>query len=323
MFSTRRLVFNALTFVPGALDVPFVRRRLTRRSTGTGGTNQARYCYSTWLRHLSHAAKNGLNTHPMTIAELGPGDSIGIGLAAILAGAEQYFAFDVVAHANVDRNLAIFDGLVRLFRERAAIPAQDEFPHLQPQLTDYAFPAQLLSNERLEASLHPVRLERIRKSIRCQSTPESMIHYRAPWNTAATILPNAVDMIFSQAVLEHVDDLPDVYRALHGWLRPGGFMSHEIDFKCHDSAREWNGHWTYSDAMWKLVRGKDVWLINRIPHSTHRQLIEQSGFRILEDVCVRKPCTFGRRKLARRFRHLTDDDLVTSEAFIQAVKISH
>jgi methyltransferase family protein len=323
VFSTRRLLFNAFTFMPGAMQLPLIRRRLVRRATGTGGTNQARYCYATWLRHLVHAGSNRLNTNPRVVAELGPGDSIGIGLAAILTGAEQYYAFDVVAHANIERNLAIFEGLVELFKSRANIPDSVEFPKLEPSLPEYSFPHHLLSSERLDAALDPSRLERIRESIRRQSQPNSMIHYRAPWNTSSTILPNSVDLIFSQAVLEHVDDLEDVYRALHTWLRPGGYMSHEIDFKCHDSAREWNGHWTYSEAMWTLVRGKDVWLINRVPHSVHIRLMQTCGFQIVEDTPVQKPCKFSRRRLARRFRDLTDDDLITSEAFVQAVKISH
>jgi hypothetical protein len=183
------------------MQLPPVRRRLMRRATGTGGTNQARYCYSTWLRHLVHAATNGLNTDPKVVAELGPGDSIGIGLAAILTGAEQYYAFDVVAHANVERNMAIFEGMVHLLRDRTGIPDNTEFPNLEPSLPEYSFPHELLSSERLTAALEPTRLARIRESIQRQSQPGSMVHYRAPWNTSSTILPNSVDMIFSQAVL--------------------------------------------------------------------------------------------------------------------------
>jgi len=50
-------------------------------SRGTGGTISARYCYGVWLRHLVMAHENGLSIQPDTIIELGPGDSLGIGLA--------------------------------------------------------------------------------------------------------------------------------------------------------------------------------------------------------------------------------------------------
>ncbi|MET0659721.1 MAG: hypothetical protein ABW110_16355, partial [Steroidobacteraceae bacterium] len=104
------------------------------------------------------------------------------------------------------------------------------------------------------------------------------------------------------------------------WLRPNGYMSHQIDFKCHDSAREWNGHWTYSDLMWKIARGKDTWLINREPHSTHVRLIHECGFRVVEDARVSRPSKITRSQLASRFQQLTDADLTTCDAFIQVVK---
>ena len=117
-----------------------------------------------------------------------------------------------------------------------------------------------------------------------------------------------------------MDDLADVYQAMYLWLKPGGHVSHQIDFKCHDSADEWNGHWTYSDLMWKLVRGKETWLINRQPYSTHVDLLKRCGFRIVGEQLVRSPSHVTRQQLARRFQFLTDDDLTTADAFIQAVK---
>ena len=91
-------------------------------SKGTGGTISARYCYSVWLRHLTMAYKNGLSTQLDTIAELGPGDSIGIGLAALISGVNRYYAFDVVDYTSNKRNIEIFDELVDLFKKREKIP---------------------------------------------------------------------------------------------------------------------------------------------------------------------------------------------------------
>ncbi len=320
MISTKRLLFNAATFIPGIARLGSVRRVVKRRSIGTHGTNEARYCYSVWLRHLSVAASNGLDTNPKAVAELGPGDSIGIGIAAMLTGVERYYAFDVVAHANTARNLAIFDGLVELFRARVDIPGTDEYPRVQPTLDDYAYPEQLLSPERMAAALEPGRLARIRDSIQNTDSRDSMMQYRAPWNTSEAVERGTLDMVYSQATLEHVDALAEVYRAMYAWLKPGGFMSHEIDFKCHGHAREWNGHWTYSDFMWKLVRGKDVWLINRLPWSTHLRLMKSSGFRVVSEQIVSKESKVTRAQLAPRFRHLTDQDLSTADVFVQAVK---
>jgi hypothetical protein len=128
-------------------------------------------------------------------------------------------------------------------------------------------------------------------------------------------------MIYSQAVLEHVTDLRYAYDVLTGWLKPGGFMSHQIDFKCHGTARAWNGHWTYSDFMWRLIKGRRPYLLNREPHSTHLRLLQETGLTIVGDVTFRKSSEVERRQLAARFRNMSDDDITTSGAFVQGVKL--
>ena len=42
------------------------------------------------------------------IAEVGPGDSIGVGLLALLLRVEKYYAFDVVRFANVKKICKFF-----------------------------------------------------------------------------------------------------------------------------------------------------------------------------------------------------------------------
>jgi len=286
----------------------------------TGGTDSARYCYSVWLRHLISGFTNSTGVAvPGVVAELGPGDSIGIGLAALLSGAGRYFALDLVPYSALGKNLEIFEELVALFSGRARIPDDSEFPFLYPKLQRYDFPGQLLGEDQLMKSLAANRLEAIRSSIRASEGKESMISYRAPWNAPEVIDDGSVDFIFSQAVLEHVDDLAGVYSAMRRWLRPGGIMTHQIDFKSHGKANAWNGHWTYEDVVWKMIVGRRAYLLNRQPHSVHLKLMEQSGFRILEDTVFRSESHLERRLLAAKFRRLSDDDLTTSGAFIVAV----
>src|SRR5689334_3926898 len=87
MIVYRRMILNSLLLVPGMQRLQEIRSPLRKRHLGTGGSSSARYCYSVWLRHLSMAARLGLNTDPKDVAELGPGHSIGVGLAALLSGA--------------------------------------------------------------------------------------------------------------------------------------------------------------------------------------------------------------------------------------------
>ncbi|MEC4686588.1 MAG: methyltransferase domain-containing protein [Nitrospirota bacterium] len=268
------------------------------------------------------AKSNGLNPYPKIVAELGPGDSLGIGLAALISGCDKYFAFDIVEYANTERNLKIFDGLVTLFKNRAAIPGEDEFPKLKPYLDGYDFPSDILDENRLQHALEKSRIEKIRDAISHPQLNESLIQYKVPWYDASILEKESIDMIYSQAVLEHVDDLRNTYKSMRLWLKPTGYISNQIDFKCHGTAGEWNGHWVYSDFTWKLLRGKRPYLLNREPHSTHVAIMKEEGFRVVCDKKIKSKSRFTIDDLASRFKSISDDDLTTSGAFIQAVKIN-
>lgn len=307
--SLKPLLEGAATLLPGV-------QRLARRRTG--GTDSARYCYSVWLRHLVLAERHGLSAFPACVAELGPGDSLGIGLAALLSGAERYLGLDLVAHAGLERNVAVLEELIELFARRTSIPGEEEFPEVKPRLARYEFPAGILTAGRLAGSLGAARLERIRRAVRAPGAG-AMIEYCAPWFDAARIKPASVDMIFSQAVLEHVDDLEAAYGAMRRWLKPGGLMSHQIDFRSHGFAAQWNGHWAYSELAWRIVRGGRPYLLNREPRSTHRRLLAAHGFRIAFEQSVTRPSGIGRQRLARRFRAMSEEDLTTAGWFVQAL----
>ena len=99
---------------------------------GTGGTNSARYCYAVWLRHRILARNAGAPARARVVAELGPGDSLGIGLCALLSGAERYVGLDVVRHARQAVNAQVFEDLLGLFARKADVPSQEEFPAVRP-----------------------------------------------------------------------------------------------------------------------------------------------------------------------------------------------
>jgi SAM-dependent methyltransferase len=301
------------TYVPGLYS--------PERGT-TGGTSDPRYCYSVWLRHLTMLRASGLPTDPEVVAELGPGDSLGLGLAALLSGASRYYALDVVRYAASPRNVEVLDQLVALFVARASIPGPDELPEAKPVLDGYEFPNDVLTPARLEQALAPSRVEAIRAALLEEGSDEGTIRIRyfAPWNDPEVIEEGSVDLIYSQAALEHVDDLDTTYGALRRWLAPDGVMSHQIDFRSHGTAKEWNGHWTYPDLLWAIVRGRRTYLLNRAPYSTHLDALRRHGFGLVHSVRVETPSEVPRSRLARRFRELSDEDLRTSGAYVQAVR---
>jgi SAM-dependent methyltransferase len=286
----------------------------------TGGTNESRYCYSVWHRHLNNwrAANSQL---PQTAAELGPGDSLGIGFSALLSGVDQVHFLDVVKYWDSKRNLTIFEELVELFRSKAAIPNNGEYPLVTPALEDYSFPSNILTDEILKKSLDENRLNSIRKEILNIDNPgNSFIKYQIPWFSSDIVQPDTLDFIYSQAVLEHVEDLDNTYMAMRRWLKPAGLMSHSIDFRSHGITPSWNGHWTFSDFEWQIVKGGKSFLINRQPYSKHLELHSKHGFDLIFDKPEKSANKYKRDQIAKTFRALSENDLTTSTTYILSRK---
>jgi hypothetical protein len=107
---------------------------------------------------------------------------------------------------------------------------------------------------------------------------------------------------------------------MHTWLKPGGILSHQIDFQCHGTAEQWNGHWAYSDFTWNIIRGRRPYLLNRCSQSDHIRSLERTGFQLLHSLAVTAGGGIERRQLAPRFRRLSDQDLQTSGAYLLAKK---
>lgn len=262
---------------------------------------------------------NGMRIMPNTVAELGPGDSLGTGLAALLSGANHYYALDVVHYANTPRNLMIFDQLVSLFQRRAGRPSKG-WPDYDQHLDQNMFPSHILTPSVLESALAPDRIAAIRSALMHPSldTDRITIRYMVPWNETSVIRQGTVDLVFSHVVLEQVVNLEETYRACATWLKPGGWMSHQIDLTCYDQGKLWNDHWTYPDWIWKIVTGRRSFYLNRQPCSQHIQLLRASGFEIACHLNATRIDGIKRSQLALRWNGLSEDDFTCAATFIQA-----
>ena len=78
-----------------------------------------------------------------------------------------------------------------------------------------------------------------------------------------------------------------------GWLRPGGVMSHQIDFSCPGGV-PWNHHWAYGPFAWKLIRGNRPYYVNRVPLSEYLRLLDADAagadWREAAEVILRLDC---------------------------------
>jgi hypothetical protein len=197
-------------------------------------------------------------------------------MAALIAGASRYRAYDLAAHFAPAANLKTFDALVALFQARTPIPHEGELSLIFPFLDDYAFPASL-TDEWLRAALAPQRLASIREDIEAGGGDLIKINI----GMVREAIDGRADWLASHSVLEHVDDLAGLYRFLEASLKPNGVMTHLIDFSAHGLSGDWNGHWATSDLQWKLLRGRRLYLLNRQPLNTHLDLLERHGMPVV------------------------------------------
>ncbi|NKB99378.1 MAG: methyltransferase domain-containing protein [Pseudomonadales bacterium] len=261
---------------------------------------------------------------PKTMAELGPGASLGIGLAAMLSGVDHYVALDVVAHSNRENNLKVLDELVEIFQARSPRRSKG-WPDFDELLDERLFPSHILTNNVLERTLCKERVDSIRRAIMDPSYDADVsIRYGVPDDASShregIIERESIDFVVSHSVLEHVAALDQIYGVLRSWLKPGGMMSHQIDYTGHGVSSTWNGYRSYSEYFWKLLVGKRAFLINREPHSVHVGLIKQSGFSVRRELCSYRVDGMPRHRLARRWQAISDEDLSCAGAFLQAVK---
>jgi SAM-dependent methyltransferase len=292
-------------------------------------TDIARAYYSVWMRMLVTMHEKGvLDMHTIkTVGEIGPGDSLTAGLSAILSGANTYVALDIVPTAHNYDNLELFEELVSLFKNKASIPDEVEQPKQQPHLSSYAFPSHIISDTDLERLLAPERLQNIRAAIRSfvknEIDPHNEIQILliTPWHDEAQITKHAesIDLIFSNAAMEHVDDVPRTYESAAKLLSKGGLLSSAIDYKSHDTAGLWNGHWTYSPLMWRLVSGKTTYLINRWSHAMHLREL-QKFFDIVVDIPLSRKNVLVESDIASPYNKSPFAEFGVSEGYIVGKK---
>lgn len=106
----------------------------------------------------------------------------------------------------------------------------------------------------------------------------------------ADVAESSVDLLYSLAVMEHVDDVRGKVRRMHRALAPGGLAIHTIDLREHYTPERQGfdknvslDFLKYSGQEWeaKFPPGTEYY-INRLRASEHRAIFEQEGFDVLE-----------------------------------------
>ena len=318
MIKPRTVVTGLVSYLPGALAL-YERRFLRPNPTSASAS------YGIFFKHLLLARASGMQTMPRTVVELGPGLTLGVGLASLICGAERYVALDVVPFADRAQTLPLFDELVTLFRQGARPQNLSGFPNYERLWAEH---------ERLHADGWPFktsgaattssadRLARLRTNLAkfASGQEQGVIDYRAPWLSSDSALNGLADWLMSHTVLQHVDDLPAVWQAIGRMLAPHGYTTHQVNFDSHGTCAEWNGHWGCPEWLWRVALGRKKFLINRLPVSAYRRAIERAGLVAADLQCNPDEAGMQRSELVGPWRELTEEDLRTHGAFIVGKK---
>ena len=297
LWKTPHIAKGILTYVP-------LLRAWRSRFALSGGTDSADYCYRVWIRHLSRLTDHGFKLQGAHIGELGPGDSIATGLAALLCGGGRYTGLDAIPYfATVDLE-AMLNDIAEMLESRTPMARLDRYPV-----------------EAIDWSRLPENREDLRAGIRAGVNNCERLRYQAPWTSPDVIEREALDLVFSEGVLQCIDDIDATYQAMSYWLKPGGFASHAIGCSAGGLSPYWNGHWAFSDLEWRLVRGGRKFLLNRMPASAHIRCAESAGFEVLTCDRVYYPDGLDTASLAPRFREMDQEDLRTSRIILLLRKL--
>ena len=129
-----------------------------------------------------------------------------------------------------------------------------------------------------------------------------------------TIKTESVDLIFSQAVLEHIHKniFSETMRECRRIIKKNGIASHRIDLKDHLGGGL--NHLRFSQRLWESsLFINSGFYTNRINYSDMLSLMAASGFEV-EIVNVNRwsQMPIDRKKLNSIFTKLSDDDLLVS-----------
>lgn len=267
---------------------PSLYVRLTRQ-TGRGARDSetpeqiASYfarCVDDYFAVLGLAGDEGARfLSGKTVLEYGPGDLPGVAMLLVAHGARKVYCVD-------------------------------RFSMFAPSAKNFEVV------ERLAASLAPDARERL-MSCFVSGEPESgfskeRIEYVVrPRGLSA--LQEAVDLVVSRAVLEHVNDLPALFADMVDALREGALAVHQVDLRSHGlHRRNPLDFLTLSPAMWDLLYSHKG-VPNRHRIDAYRSILaslpvtvdklEPTSCASARDVAEVRPL------LAGRFRSLSDEDL--------------
>lgn len=241
-----------------------------------GAMHQADYAVGVVLGHVEHLG--GVEAVRGAVClEIGPGDSLASAVIANALGARRIYLVDAGDFANRDIN--VYRQVAKRLLERG-IPAAD-----------------LADTGSVDEMLRRLNAEYLTNGL--QSLHD--------------LASGSVDLIWSHAVLEHIRlrEVGPFFRALRRVSTSHARMSHRIDFMDHLGGSLNNLR--FPEWLWESeFMARSGFYTNRVRSSDMQQALRDAGFRLTSVSAGRwDDLPLSRRRLARPFRDLDEEDLLT------------
>lgn len=234
------------------------------------------YALGVFDAHLNRVGRNG-DLSGQVVLEIGPGDSVA---TAIIARARGARAILVDAGRFAKANLDGYRALCDMLAQRGYTP---------PDLGSAK------------------DLDDVLGACEARYLTEGLTSLRA-------IDSGSIDLIFSQAVLEHIrrHEFADTMRECRRILGPAGICSHRVDLKDHLGGGLNNLR--FSDRVWESAFfATSGFYTNRIQHSQMLDLFRNAGFDVtVLDMNRWQELPIRRDSLAPAFREIGEEELLIS-----------
>lgn len=229
-----------------------------------------------WLHQLNLYIGEPVNIKGKNILELGPGSDLGVGLLMLAMGVKQYNALDV----------------------------NDLVANVPPEFYETLFSTISCNTMLFETSGEDLR----RQLEKTKQGNNERLNYVCKNDFDVGIFgKESIDIVFSQAAIEHFDDVKRTFSQLNEIVRPGGFFVAEIDLGTHTRLlRDVDPLNIYRYPRWLYKGLKFRGVPNRVRPDEYRHVLESSGWtniRISPLVVISDSYYDGMwRHLARQFK---------------------
>ena len=262
------IIKGIATYLPG-MNTKIKRKREHQMHSGS----KAEFCYTLWFSLLSNLVENNIGYNFERFGELGNGRSLGIAFCALLTGSEQYVSLEIEGTYTVKENLKLLDDIVSLFKKKDIIT--NKYEQLNIKIVDNSIQKRIISS----LVVNEKRVSEIKKEIINGFKDSKLIKIVKPWEQSASL---GLDIVFSRAVMEHVNEPHLVYQSLKKHLKKDSIMFHDIEFHSHNITKNPNEHYKIPNLIWKLICGKREYYLNRYTLEEHLQSIRDNQFQIID-----------------------------------------